>query len=197
LTALHHPQAPSSVKPAVAALVDRGRRCVSEALRGIELETPAFALCLFPSDDARGLAPDNIALGLESDRERAQGAESPFAVFDDVWNPTRYSYISLDEFADPVGEPRFDAASTDVLAWLDAERVGDPATWLLEELAAELTRVPPIEPVTDDFACWVFAQGDRLIDSLRWILPAETQAKLEGKGLLVDDPDELEGADAV
>jgi hypothetical protein len=189
---VHHPTAPASRQAAVATLVARCGRCVSDAVRGVELPSPAFALCLFPSDDPEELAPVNIALGLETDRERALRGPTPFAVFDDFWNPTLYAYISLDEFDDPRGEPDFDAASSALVSWLSAERVGDPATWLLEELAATLTRTPPVAPVVDDFVCWVFAQGDRLMESLKWILPEETQAKLAAKQLLVDDPEQLE-----
>ena len=172
--------------------VDRCRRCVTEAVEGVEPTSPAFALCLFPSDEPSELAPVNIALGLEGDRARALGRGTWLEAFDDVWNPTRYAYISLDEFDDPRGEPEFDAAASALVSWLGEAGVGDPATWLLEELAAELTRRPPLGPVTDDFVCWVFAQGRDLIASLKWILPDETQAKLAAKRLLVDDPDQLE-----
>jgi hypothetical protein len=158
----------------------------------VEPASPAFALCLFPSDEPSELAPVNIALGLESDRERALGRGTWLDAFDDVWNPTRYAYISLDEFDDPHGEPGFDSAASALVAWLAQAGVGDPATWLLEELAAELTRTPPLAPVTDDFVCWVFAQGRELIESLEWILPTETRAKLAAKRLIVDDPDQLE-----
>jgi hypothetical protein len=195
VASIHHPTAPASRQASVATLVARCGRCVYEAVRGVELLSPAFALCLFPSDDANELAPVNIALGLETDRERGRSGATPFDAFDDVWNPTRYTYIALNEFDDPPGEPDFDAASSALVSWLSGERVGDPATWLLEELAAKLTRTPPVAPVTDDFVCWVFAQGDRLMESLNWILPEATRAKLAGKQLLVDDPDQLEGVE--
>jgi hypothetical protein len=38
----------------------------------------------------------------------------------------------------------------------------------------------------------VFAQSRELIESLEWILPGETRAKLAAKRLIVDDPDQLE-----
>jgi hypothetical protein len=182
-----HPSAPAAEQPAAAVLVERCRRCVAEALDGIEPASPAFALCLFPSDDPDELAPVNIALGLETDRAKAL-EKSPSEAFDDVWNPTRYSYISLDEFSDPSDEPEFEAASATVLGWLDEALVADPARWVLEETAAALTREPPLELVTDDFICWVFEQGHELTTSLKWIAPPELQEKLAAKGLL-DDPE--------
>ena len=191
--AVRHPEAPTELRAALATTVDRCRRCVAEAVEGVEPASPAFALCLFSSDDPNELAPVGTALGLESDRERALSRGTWLDAFDDVWNPTRYTYISLDEFDDPRGEPDFDAASSALVSWLAKAGVRDPATWLLEELAAELTRMPPIAPATDDFVCWVFAQGRELIESLEWILPAETRAKLAAKHLIVDDPDQLEG----
>jgi len=189
---VRHRGAPAQLPATVATLVDRCRRCVAEAIEGLEPASPAFALCLFPSDEPTELAPVNIALGLESDRERALARGTWLEAFDDVWNPTRYAYISLDEFADPHGEPEFDAAAAALGSWLADNGVGDPATWLLEELAAQLTRTPPITPVTEDFVCWVFAQGRDLLESLDWILPDETRAKLAAKRLIVDDPDQLE-----
>ena len=170
-------------------VVERCRRCVAEALDGLELTSPAFALCLFRSDDPEELVPANIALGVEADRGRALENASISDAFDDVWNPTLYSYISLDDFADPSAEPEFAGARATILRWLRATRFADPARWVLEEMAAVLTRDPPVEPVTDDFVCWVFAQGLELAESLRWIAPADVLEKLAAKRLL-DDPDE-------
>jgi hypothetical protein len=71
--------------------------------------------------------------------------------------------------------------------------VGDPASWLLEEAAAVLTRTPPLQPVTDDFVCWVLAEGTDLVESLKWIAPDDVQRKLAAKQLLPDEPRDLEG----
>lgn len=80
------------------------------------------------------LAPDNIALGLETDRERERAGRTPFDAFVEVWNPRNYEYISLDEFDYPVGEPQFDAANASVIERARETRVADPASWLLEEM---------------------------------------------------------------
>jgi hypothetical protein len=98
---VRHPEAGAELQATVAAVVDRCRRCVAEAVEGVEPASRAFALCLLPSDEPSELAPVNIALGLESDRERALGRATWLDAFDDAWNPTRYAYISLDEFDDP------------------------------------------------------------------------------------------------
>lgn len=58
---------------------------------------------------------------------------------------------------------------------------------VLEEAAAVLTRVPPLQPVTDDFLCWAFAQGREWRKSVEWIASPGLQDKLAAKGLL-DDP---------
>jgi hypothetical protein len=70
-------------------------------------EAPAFSLCLFPNQEAQPLAPDNVALGLETDRKRERASRTQFDAFVEVWNPTNYEYISLDEFDDPAGEPEW------------------------------------------------------------------------------------------
>lgn len=188
-----HPAAPADVHPAVAVLVERCGQCVSEALAPVGQAAPAFSLCLFPNQQAEPLAPDNVALGLEADRERERAARTPFDAFVEVWNPTNYAYISLDEFADPAGEPEWDRASATVVDWARTAGIGDPASWLLEEVAAVLTRTPPLEAVTDDFVCWVFAQGTDLVESLRWIAPEDVQRKLAAEGLLPGDPRDLDG----
>lgn len=185
--AVPHPTPPAATQEAVEVLVARCRRCVAEALDGVELTSPAFAVCLFPSDDPDELAPIDVGLGLESDRAKAL-EKPPTEAYDDVWNPTRYTYISLPDFSDPAGEPDFASAAGQVLSWLHDEGVADPARWALEETAAALTREPPLESVTDDFVCWAFAQGHELTASLKWIAPAELQQKLAEKGLL-DDPE--------
>jgi hypothetical protein len=192
-TIARHPTAPEALRAAVSVLVDRCRQCVAQALEGITPAAPAFALCLFPNQKAYPLAPDNIALGLETDRERERAHRSPFNAFVEVWNPTNYEYISLDEFDDPYGEPEWDAASASVIEWAREARVGDPASWLLEEAAAVLTRTPPLQPVTDDFVCWVFAEGTDLVESLKWIAPDDVQRKLAAKQFLPDEPRDLEG----
>jgi hypothetical protein len=189
-----HPTAPAALQGAVSVLVERCRRCVAQALEEVPtLAAPAFALCLFSPQESYPLAPDNIALGLETDRERERANHTPFDALIEVWNPTNYEYMVLNEFDDPAGEPEFDAASAEVIEWADEARIPDPASWLLEELAAVLTRTPPIRPVTDDFVCWVFEQGRPLDESLRWIAPDDVQRKLAAKQLLVDDPTTLEG----
>ena len=91
-----HPSAPSELHAAVSVLVERCRRCVAQALEEVPtLATPAFALCLFPPQESYPLAPDNIALGLETDRERERAKRTPFDALVEVWNPTSYEYISL------------------------------------------------------------------------------------------------------
>jgi hypothetical protein len=189
-----HLSAPPELQAALRVLVERDRRCVAQALEEVPtLAAPAFALCLFPDQEAKDLAPAGIALGLETDRERARAKHTAFDALIEVWNPTNYKFISLDEFDDPAGEPEFDAASARVIEWACDARVPDPASWLLEEVAAVLTRTPPLGPVTDDFVCWVFAEGRFLYESLRWIAPDHVQRKLAAKQLLVDDPNMLEG----
>lgn len=84
------------------------------------------------------LAPDNIALGLETDRERERAGRTPFDAFVEVWNPTNYEYISLDEFDYPVGEPQFDAANASVIEWARETRVADPASRCRAREAAKL-----------------------------------------------------------
>src|SRR5207248_2252177 len=123
---------------------------------GVTPSSPAFALCLFAGQEEADLLPGNIALGLESDRERLVAGQAPWNAYVEVWNPTNYSYISLDDFDDPSAEPGFAAASSQLLEWAREISLVDPALWLLEEVAALLTRDPTVEPVTDDFACWVF-----------------------------------------
>lgn len=193
MSAPTHNAAPADVEPAVRVLVERCRQCVAEALADVSPQAPAFALCLFPNQETRPLSPDNIALGLETDRRRERATRTPFDAFIEVWNPTNYEYISLDEFDDPVGEREWDEASTTVLDWAQAAGVGDPARWLLEEVAAVLTRTPPLDAVTDDFVCWVFAQGTDLVESLRWIAPEDVQRMLAAQGLLPADPRDLDG----
>lgn len=188
-----HPEATAEVEPAVRVLVERCRQCVAEALAGVTLAAPAFSLCLFPNQEAEPLAPDNVALGLETDRERERASRTEFDAFVEIWNPTNYAYISLDEFEDPAGEPEWDEATATVLDWAHVAGIGDPASWLLEEVAAVLTRKPPLDSFTDDFVCWVFAQGSDLVESLRWIAPEDVQRKLAAQGLLPADPRVLDG----
>lgn len=186
-----HPEAPPRLATAVGTLVRLNVEAVRDALTRVESASPAFALCLWTSDDPDHLAPTDISLGLDSEREAMVAALSPSDAFDDVWNGTLYGHDSL-ALDDPTS--RFGDAATEVRDWLTRVDVADAGRWVLEETAAYLTRNPPPLPVTDDFVAYVFDQGVDLVAGLRWIVPPEKQDLLEQKRLLVDDPDTLPGS---
>jgi hypothetical protein len=188
-----HPKVPRDLQDAVSRLVDRNIDCVSQALMPIEPTSPAFALCLETSDVPEDVYPIAVSLGLEQDRERLVEAGSEWDAWYDVWHSVHYSYLEL-KLDDPSEEPEFALAARRVVDWLSRIGEVDFARWVLEEVAARLTRQPPPIPTTDDFVAYPSHQGEEIIQSLRWIAPAEIQRKLEEKRLLVDNPDELEGA---
>ena len=188
-----HPQAPPELAPAVTALVEINAASVGRALQGVEVPSPAFALCLGTSEDPEDLYPYVVSLGLEADRESIGRSGSPWVVWVETWNPAHYSYSEL-KAEDPPLDPRLLTAAKELLPWLTEVDVLDYARWVLEETAAWLTRHPPVTPVTNDFVVFPSEQGEDLMPSLRWIAPPEVQVQLEEKQLLVDNFNNLEGA---
>lgn len=186
-----HPQPPTGLQGDLDLIIERNVACISEALR-VRVDAPAFALCLFASDEPE-LCAAYLALGLEPDREEIVAEGTPWEAAVEVWNGSNYTYDGL-EVPDPRSEPDFLAAEERINEWLAADGVPEPSRWAMEEIAFRLTRNPPISPATDDFVAYAFEQGDELTASLRWIAPPETQDLLGRKRLLVDDFDSLPGA---
>jgi hypothetical protein len=191
-TAPWHPEAPPQLQDALQVLITCNARCVIEAVSGLDIPAPAFAICVWPGEEPTELDPAEISLGLDTEREHLVSSLSPWAAWVEVWNPGGYRYTSID-FSDPSGDPAFRNAADQLLQWLEPQ-VLNPARWVLEEVAAQLTRDPPAIPVTDDFVTYAFAQAEELTASLRWIAPPDLQRKLEQKNLLVDEPRNLGGA---
>jgi hypothetical protein len=188
------PSRPPHLKDAASVVTDRNVGRVLRALRDVELPSPAFALCLLPSDESDDLVPTHLQIGVEEDRARVVGSLSPFEALHYVWSPAYLSYGPLEVEA-PGSDAAFAEAAGRLLPWLaEHDDVLDPTVWLLEEVAAHLTRQRPPIPVTDDFLAYVPIEADDLLASLRWIAPPAVQTMLAQKGLLVDDPDQLEGA---
>jgi hypothetical protein len=190
-----HPEAPRDVRPALSALVARNVECVLRALDGIALESPAFAVCLElnESDELDDLYADYVSVGQEAERRRLLDSLSPWEAWVEVWNNGRYALSALD-VPDPRDDPTVGEAASEVLRRLRQEGVLDPSLWVLEEVAAHLTRNPPQIATTTDFVAFVSEQGEDITRSLRWIAPPELQTQLKTKGLLPDDPNELPGA---
>jgi hypothetical protein len=192
-SSLWHPQAPPQLAPAVAALVEINAASVCSALQGVDISSPAFALCLGTSENPEDLYPYVVSLGLDADRDAIGRRGSPWVVWVETWNPSNYTYSEL-EAEDPPQDPRVADVAEKLVPWLTEVDVLDYARWALEETAAWLTRNPPVTPVTDDFVAFPSEQGEDLMPSLRWIAPPVVQRQLEEKRLLLDDFNNLEGA---
>lgn len=188
-----HPEAPDSLQAELSVLVERNVESVVGALDGVDPSSPAFALCLETGDLPEEIYPIAVSLGVENDRKRLVESASPWEAWVEVWHSSNYTYLEL-ETADPIDDPEFAQAGREVMFWLAEVGVLDFARWVLEEVAARLTREPPLQPVTDDFVAYPSHQGEEITRSLRWIAPTEIQEKLEAKRLLVDNPDQLQGA---
>jgi hypothetical protein len=186
-----HPPPPGELRADLDLLIERNISSITRALR-VRVDSPAFALCLFASDEPE-LYAAYLALGLEEDRAELTANSTPWDAAVEVWNGGNYTYDGL-EVPDPRSETAFLEAEARLNRWLADAEVPEPSRWAMEEVAFRLTRRPPVSPVTDDFVAYAFEQGDDLTASLRWIVPPETQALLERKRLLVDDVDALPGA---
>ena len=124
---------------------------------------------------------------------------SPYRAFQTVWNANTYAIDLMSPVPDLRAEPDFLEAELKVVAFLAGRDVLDPARWILDRVARELTLTPPIGPVTDDFVAFVLDEefDEDLVSSLKAAAPPTVASALREKRLLPDDPTELEGFDAL
>jgi hypothetical protein len=189
-----HRSSPPELQDHIQLIVDRNATVVAEAIAGLRVDEPAFALCLWASDEPE-LYAAYISLGLESDRTKFLSSSTPWEAAVEIWiSDGTYTYDGI-EVRDPRGETAFLEAEARVNEWLEAAEVEEPSRWLMEEVAYRLSREPPPIRLTADFVAFVHDRGgNELISSLRWVVPAEKQGLLEQQGLLVDDIESLPGA---
>jgi hypothetical protein len=185
---------PPEIEQLVNFVVERNVEAISAPLRKLQIEAPAYAACLWPSqEDELNAYP--VSVGLEPDRQRARRSLTPSEAFRTVWNPNTYAIDGVDPEPDLRADPDFIAAEAQVGAALDEREILDPPRWILNRVARRLTESPALSPVTDDFVAFVLDHDfdDDLLESLREsATPAVAQA-LRAKQLLPRNVMALEG----
>lgn len=176
---------------ALDLIVTRNVDAVATAVAALKLPSPAYALCLWPAEDPCELSPYPLSVGLDVDRVAALSTQAPASAFRAAWNPAEYRFDEVD--LDQPGlraTTGYIAAETTVADSLEKQGVLDPARWVLNKVARQLSEQPPLAPVTSDFLAFVLDHNfaDFLLENLRAAAPDRVAETLRAKGLLPDDP---------
>jgi hypothetical protein len=158
---------------------------VRQRLERLTLVSPAYAVVLAPVDD---VYPFMVGVGLEPDRASVLSSQASVVAFSYVWQ--QYEFAILEELdADEEIAELLDAIEPE-LDMPEVEAGLDATSFVLYNVARQLTLHPPCLPVTDDFVAFVAYQGDIddfLLDSLRYSMPPELGDRLRAKNLHPDD----------
>jgi hypothetical protein len=129
-----------------------------------------------------------VGVGLEPDRDRALSSLPPVFAFAHVWQ--QYEFAILEELDEDEEIAELIEAIEPELDVPDVEDGLDATSFVLYNVARQLTLDPPCLPVTDDFVAFVAYQGDIdgfLLDSLRYSMSPDLGDRLRTKKLHPDD----------
>jgi hypothetical protein len=158
---------------------------VRQRLDHLMLVAPAYAVVLAPVDE---IYPFMVGVGLEPDRARALSSLPPVFAFAHVWQ--QYEFAILEELDEDPEIAELIEAIEPELDVPDVEDGLDATSFVLYNVARQLTLNPPCLPVTDDFVAFVAYQGDIdgfLLDSLRYSMPPDLGDRLRTKKMHPDD----------
>jgi hypothetical protein len=175
------------VEAAVRRVVDANLRIITSTLRTIKVPSPSYAVGLW-SEDPDLLAPTVVAVGLEVTRSAILRAHSPAEAREQVWNVADFA---LDALPEPRSDPGFVEHKADAREGLEREGIWDPARYVLNRVAKELGRDPPIAPVTADFVVFVFDEdfADELRHNIEYSASDLALAELDRMQLLPEFSD--------
>lgn len=161
---------------------------VTGAYAGLDLRSPAYAVCLWPQDELGQLDPYPISVGVDADRRRALASLSPFRAFQTVWNPNEFAIDGLEASPDPRAKAGFVEAEERLVDALEDGGCEEPAVWVLRRVADQLNAATSTfgSTTTEDFVVFVLDEdvGDDLLEHLRETTSAEVAKTLARKGLL-------------
>lgn len=185
-------ETPESVARALQVVVAANVAAVERALAHKQLDEPAYALGMPPSQEDGDLAAGPLLIGVTSVRERALAQDSAYQAFRDAWDVWRFTR----EAEATVEETSVWQEASELIAGHFADRDEIANRVVLSAVGRALTERPPLSPVTDDFLVYAFDEdyGEDLLVNLHAAAPERVARLLRARGLLPDSIDEYEDA---
>lgn len=189
------PELTVSQRGAAELVINRNVDAVNQAFAGLTLPAPAYAACLWLSDDTEyELSSNAVSIALEPDRELASASGLDFYAFDTIWNPGEFAFDQVP--VEVVRTPEYrkaEAAIGGALAQSECQGVEiESERWLFIQVARRLTDCHALAPVTDDFLVFLWDGGFEL-DELRAAATPAVAERLRAKGLLPDAIQDVPG----
>ena len=170
---------------------------VQQRLAGLRTGGPVYAVALMLSDE--GLFDMILPAGCE--QERRDAIASPLSEYDTfirVWNAYEFALEApyepcLDDDAEflVLARRAIDELGVDPREALSGE---EPESYILNRVAAIVTREHPLASVTDDFVVYAWTESsEEWLENLRFSATPDAARLLRERHLLPDDLAELRG----